>query len=296
VKLKWRNFNFDFSLKTYVMGVLNVTPDSFSDGGLYLSKNRAVEYALKMQDENADIIDIGGESTRPGAERVSAKEEIKRVVPVIEKLVKKIKIPISIDTYKSAVAKAALSAGASMVNDISGLRFDPKMPAVVASHKVPVVIMHIKGTPKNMQKDPTYKALIPEVMDYLRGGIEIAQRAGVAKDKIIIDPGIGFGKTVEHNLEIIKHLNEFTGFEKPILLGPSRKSFIGKTLGGLAVTERLEGTAAAIAIGIFNGANIVRVHDVKAMVRVAKIADGIKRGFYPKTAINHRGHRGTSRY
>jgi dihydropteroate synthase len=279
VKLKWKNFNFDFSLKTYVMGVLNVTPDSFSDGGLYLSKNRAVEHALKMQDEDADIIDIGGESTRPGAERVSAKEEIKRVVPVIEKLVKKIKIPISIDTYKSAVAKAALSAGASIVNDISGLRFDTKMPEVVARYQVPVVIMHIKGTPKNMQKDPAYKALIPEIMDYLRGGIEIAQRAGVAKDKIIIDPGIGFGKTVEHNLEIIKYLNEFTGFEKPILLGPSRKSFIGKTLGDLTVTERFEGTAAAIAIGIFNGANIVRVHDVKAMVRVAKIADGIKRGF-----------------
>lgn len=279
MKLKWKNFNFDFSLKTYVMGVLNVTPDSFSDGGLYLSKNRAVEHALKMQDEDADIIDIGGESTRPGAERVSAKEEIKRVVPVIEKLVKKIKIPISIDTYKSAVAKAALSAGASIVNDISGLRFDTKMPEVVARYQVPVVIMHIKGTPKNMQKDPAYKALIPEIMDYLRGGIEIAQRAGVAKDKIIIDPGIGFGKTVEHNLEIIKYLNEFTGFEKPILLGPSRKSFIGKTLGDLTVTERFEGTAAAIAIGIFNGANIVRVHDVKAMVRVAKIADGIKRGF-----------------
>ncbi len=261
------------------MGVLNVTPDSFSDGGLYLSKNRAVEHALKMQDEDADIIDIGGESTRPGAERVSAKEEIKRVVPVIEKLVKKIKIPISIDTYKSAVAKAALSAGASIVNDISGLRFDTKMPEVIAQYQVPVVIMHIKGTPKNMQKDPAYKALIPEIMDYLRGGIEIAQRAGVAKDKIIIDPGIGFGKTVEHNLEIIKYLNEFTGFEKPILLGPSRKSFIGKTLGDLTVTERFEGTAAAIAIGIFNGANIVRVHDVKAMVRVAKIADGIKRGF-----------------
>lgn len=261
------------------MGILNVTPDSFSDSGLYLSKNRAVEHALEMQDEGADIIDIGGESTRPGAEAVYIKEEIKRVVPVIEELVKKIKIPISIDTYKSAVAKAALSAGASIINDISGLRFDPKMPGLVAQHQVPVVIMHIKGTPKNMQKTPTYKALIPEIMDYLREGIEIAQRAGAAEDKIIIDPGIGFGKTVEHNLEIIKRLNELTGFEKPILLGPSRKSFIGKTLGDLPVTERLEGTTAAVAIGIFNGANIIRVHDVKAMVRVARIADGIKRGF-----------------
>jgi len=278
LKLSWNNFTFDFSLKTYIMGILNVTPDSFSDGGLYLNKNRAVEHALRMQDEGADIIDIGGESTRPGSEVVPVKEEIKRVVPVIEELAKKIKIPISIDTYKSDVAKTALEAGASIVNDISGLRFDPKMPEVVAHSKVPVVIMHIKGTPKNMQKNPTYTALIPEIMDYLRKGIEIAREAGIADDKIIIDPGIGFGKTVEHNLEIIKRLNDFSGFEKPILLGPSRKSFIGKILGDLPVTERLEGTAAAIAVGIFNGANIIRVHDVKAIVRVARITDAIKRG------------------
>ena len=278
MKLSWNNFTFDFSLKTYIMGILNVTPDSFSDGGLYLNKNRAVEHALRMQDEGADIIDIGGESTRPGSEVVPVKEEIKRVVPVIEELAKKIKIPISIDTYKSDVAKTALEAGASIVNDISGLRFDPKMPEVVAHSKVPVVIMHIKGTPKNMQKNPTYTALIPEIMDYLRKGIEIAREAGIADDKIIIDPGIGFGKTVEHNLEIIKRLNDFSGFEKPILLGPSRKSFIGKILGDLPVTERLEGTAAAIAVGIFNGANIIRVHDVKAIVRVARITDAIKRG------------------
>jgi len=278
LKLTWHNFSFDFSLKTYIMGILNVTPDSFSDGGLYFNKNTAVEHALKMQDEGADIIDIGGESTRPGSEAVPVNEEIRRVVPVIEGLAKKIKIPISVDTYKSAVAKAALEAGASIVNDISGLRFDPRMPEVAARHKVPVVIMHIKGTPKNMQQNPIYKALIPEIMDYLREGIGIAQGAGIADDKIIIDPGIGFGKTVEHNLEIIKRLNEFTGFEKPILLGPSRKSFIGKILGDLPVTERLEGTAAAVAVGIFNGANIIRVHDVKEMVKVARIADGIKRG------------------
>jgi dihydropteroate synthase len=231
-----------------------------------------------MEYEGADIIDVGGESTRPGSEAISVEEEIRRVIPVIETLAKRIKVPISIDTYKSAVAEAAISAGASIVNDISGLRFDPKMPEVVAKNEVPVVIMHIKGTPKDMQKNPTYKALIPEIMDYLREGITIARNAGIPDDKIIIDPGIGFGKTVEHNLEIIKRLNEFTGFEKPILLGPSRKSFIGKTLGDLPVTERLEGTAAAVAIGIFNGANIIRVHDVKAMVRVARIADAIKMG------------------
>ena len=278
MKLTWKNFNFDFSLKTYIMGILNITPDSFSDGGFYLNKNRAVDQALKMQDEGADIIDIGGESTRPGAKKVPVKEETRRVVPVIKELAEKLKIPVSIDTYKSAVAKTALSAGASMVNDISGLRFDPKMPEVVAAYKVPVVIVHIKGAPKDMQKNPFYNALIPEIMDYLREGIEIARNAGIADDKIIIDPGIGFGKTVGHNLEIIKRLREFAGFEIPILIGPSRKSFIGKILDGLPVTERLEGTAAAVAISIFNGANIIRAHDVKAVVRVAKIADAIKRG------------------
>ncbi|MBI5409678.1 MAG: dihydropteroate synthase [Nitrospirae bacterium] len=260
------------------MGILNVTPDSFSDGGKFFDQDRAVGQALKMQEDGADIIDVGGESTRPGAEKISVKEEIRRVAPVIEALANKVKIPISIDTYKSAVAEAAVSSGASVINDISGLRFDPKMPKVAARHEVPVVIMHIKGKPQNMQLNPAYKALIPEIMDYLRGGLKLARNAGIADDKIIIDPGVGFGKTVEHNLEIIRRLNEFTGFEKPILLGPSRKSFIGKILGDLPVTERLEGTAAAVAVGIYNGANIVRVHDVKEMVRVVRIADAIKRG------------------
>ena len=276
MKLTWRNFNFDFSKRTYIMGILNITPDSFSDGGLYYTKNKAVDHALKMHDEGADIIDIGGESTRPGAEAVSLEEEMKRVVPVIEELAKRLTIPLSIDTYKSRIAHAALSAGASLVNDISGLKFDPEMSAVVASHKVPIAIMHIKGTPKNMQKNPSYTALIPEILDYLRRGLECARSAGIDEDNIIIDPGIGFGKTVEHNLEIIRRLNEFSGFEKPILIGPSRKSFIGKILNDLPVTERLEGTAAAAAIGIFNGANIIRVHDITAMVRVAQVADKIK--------------------
>lgn len=267
----------DFSKRTYIMGILNVTPDSFSDGGLYFNKNDGVEQALRMEEDGVDIIDIGGESTRPGAESVPIDEEIRRVIPVIEAIAKKVKVPVSVDTYKSEVAELAIKAGASVVNDISGLRFDRRMPEVVARHGVAVVIMHIKGTPKNMQQNPTYTALIPEIMDYLREGITIAREAGVAEDKIIIDPGIGFGKTVEHNLEIIRQLNEFTGLEKPVLFGPSRKSFIGKTLGDLPVTERLEGTSAAVAIGIFNGANIVRVHDVKEMVRVARIADAIKR-------------------
>jgi dihydropteroate synthase len=278
MKLKWKNFDLDFSKQTFIMGILNVTPDSFSDGGRYLSKESAVEQALRMKVDGADIIDIGGESTRPGAEKVSVQEEIKRIIPVIEGIARKIDIPLSVDTYKSSVAQAAISAGASIINDISGLRFDSGMAKVAARHQVPVVIMHIKGTPTNMQKNPSYKALIPEIMDYLAEGVDIARQAGIKDDMIIIDPGIGFGKTVAHNLEIIHRLDEFGGFEKPVMLGHSRKSFIGRLLGDLPPDERLEGTAATAAIGIFNGANIIRVHDVKAMVRVARVADAIKRG------------------
>lgn len=278
MKLTWSNFSLDFSKKTYIMGVLNVTPDSFSDGGLYLDKSLAVRRAHEMIEDGADIIDIGGESTRPGSEPVSLEEEIARTIPVIEALAKDIKVPISIDTYKAEVAKRALDAGASMVNDISGLRFDPDMPEVVSEYKVPVVIMHIKGTPKNMQVDPSYEALIPEIMDYLRISIRLAIKSGIDEDKIVIDPGIGFGKTFDHNLDIIKNLHKFTLLEKPILAGPSRKAFIGKILGDAPASERLEGTAAAVAISIFNGANILRVHDVKEMVKVAKVADAIRRG------------------
>lgn len=276
MKLIWKDYKFDFSKRTYIMGILNVTPDSFSNGGLFFDKEKAVEHALRMEEEGADIIDVGGESTRPGSEPVSIDEEMRRILPVIEMLTKRLRIPISIDTYKAEIAKRALDAGASLINDISGLRFDPKMPEVVARYKVPVVIMHIKGTPRDMQINPTYTALIPEITDYLKEGIDIAIAAGVSPDKIIIDPGIGFGKTVEHNLEILRRLSEFTSLEKPILIGPSRKSFIGKILGDLPTTERLEGTASAVAIGILNGANIIRVHDVRAMCRVAKIADAIK--------------------
>jgi dihydropteroate synthase len=277
MKLTWKNFSFDFSKKTYIMGILNVTPDSFSDGGLYFDKSSAIERAYQIVEEGADIIDIGGESTRPGSEPISIKEELIRTIPLIEAISKKIKVPISIDTYKSEVAKAALDAGASMVNDISGLRFDPKMPDVVSEYKVPVVIMHIKEKPQDMQQNPVYEALIPEIIDYFRMGIIMATRAGVSEDKIIIDPGMGFGKTFDHNLEIINNLREFTFLEKPILVGPSRKAFIGKILGDAPATERLEGTAAAVAISIVHGANIIRVHDVKEMLKVAKVADAVKR-------------------
>ncbi|MDP2276671.1 MAG: dihydropteroate synthase, partial [Nitrospirota bacterium] len=267
----------DFSKKTYLMGILNVTPDSFSDGGQYFDRALAIKRAHEMVEEGADIIDIGGESTRPGSEPVPLEEEISRTIPVIEALAKNIKVPISIDTYKAEVAKMALDAGASIVNDISGLRFDPEMPRVVSQYKVPVVIMHIKGMPKNMQVNPQYEALITEIMDYFRESIRFAMKSGIAEDKIIIDPGIGFGKTFDHNLEIIKNLHEFTFLEKPLLVGPSRKAFIGKVLDDAPASERLEGTAAVVAISILNGANIIRVHDVREMKRVALVADAVKR-------------------
>lgn len=262
------------------MGVVNVTPDSFSDGGLYFQKDSAIKHALKLIDDGADIIDIGGESTRPWSLPVDAEEEIRRTIPVIEELAKKTKIPISIDTYKAEVAKRALDAGASIVNDISALRFDPEMASVIAEYGAPVILMHIKGTPQNMQVSPFYDALIPEIKDYLKESILLCRKAGISEDKIIIDPGIGFGKTVEHNLEILANLREFSFLGKPIAIGVSRKSFIGKLLGDVPPSERLEGTASAVAIAVFNGANIVRVHDVWEMSRVVKIADALKRHAY----------------
>lgn len=259
------------------MGILNTTPDSFSDGGVHFDRSAAIDRALSLVQEGADIIDIGGESTRPGSDPVAVEEELRRTIPVIDAIARSINIPISIDTYKARVAKEALEAGASMVNDISGLNFDSEMPAVVSEFKVPVVIMHIKGSPKNMQTNPVYEALLPEIMDYFRASMRIAERFDISDDLIILDPGIGFGKTFEHNLEIINNLDQFSGLGKPVLVGPSRKAFIGKILENAPVMERLEGTAAAVAVSIMKGANIIRVHDVKEMVKVAKVADAIKR-------------------
>jgi dihydropteroate synthase len=273
--LEWNNYRLDLGIRTHIMGVLNVTPDSFSDGGLYLDTDKAVERALEIEEEGADIIDIGGESTRPGALPISPEEELSRVIPVIERLSSRLKIPISIDTYKAQVAREAIEAGASIINDISGLRFDPEMASVAAQYDVPLIIMHIKGTPRDMQINPVYQDIIGEIFEFLHDGISIALKAGVYEDKIIIDPGIGFGKTFEHNLEIINRLDEFRSLGRPILFGPSRKSFIGKILD-LPADDRLEGTAAAVAIGIIKGADIVRVHDVRSMVRVARVADAIK--------------------
>jgi dihydropteroate synthase len=276
VNIAWNNFFLDFSRKTYLMGIINTTPDSFSDGGLHFSRSAAVDACLRMVDDGADIIDVGGESTRPGSDPVSLEEELRRTLPVIESVSSKVNVPISIDTYKAEVAKRALDAGASMVNDISGLAFDPAMPEIVCRYGVPVAIMHIKGSPKDMQKDPSYTALIPEIMEYFRSRIAFAVKAGISEDRIIIDPGIGFGKTFNHNLQILHNLSEFTCLRRPVLVGPSRKAFIGKILDDAPATKRLEGTAAAVAISIMQGANIVRVHDVKEMAKVAKVADAIK--------------------
>jgi len=260
------------------MGVLNVTPDSFSDGGRHFDAGEAVEHALQCVEDGAGIIDIGGESTRPGSDAVPLDEELRRTIPVIKALSAKIRVPISIDTCKAEVARRAIDAGASMVNDISGLRFDPGMAEVVAVSGVPVIVMHIKGTPRDMQSNPAYEALIPEIMDYLRTSIRIAADAGVDENRIIIDPGIGFGKTFNHNLQILKNLEEFQTLQKPISVGVSRKAFIGKILGGAPPEQRMEGTAAAVAIAVFNGAQLVRVHDVKEVAKVVRVADAIRRG------------------
>lgn len=276
-KLKLGGNSLNLSSRTHLMGVLNVTPDSFSDGGRFLEPKSAIKQALLMAEEGADIIDVGGESTRPGADEVSVEEESRRVLPIIEELAKKIDLPLSIDTYKSEVARRALDAGAAMINDISALRFDPGMRKVAKDYDVPVVLMHIKGTPKNMQKNPSYSNVIEEISDYLKESVEMAKEAGIDEDKIIIDPGIGFGKRVKDNLEIVKNLRELTSLGKPILIGLSRKSFIGKILD-LPLEDRLEGSLAALAVAIINGANILRVHDVKQSRRAARIADAILKG------------------
>ncbi len=274
--IKIKNKTLDFGHRTYIMGVLNVTPDSFSDGGKFINVDAAVAHAKKMLADGADMIDVGGESTRPGSEPVSAEEEKKRVLPVIKGLAGETEAVISIDTTKAEVAQAALFAGASMVNDISGLRFDPEMSKLIAEQGVPVCIMHIQGTPKDMQQDPTYNDLMGEIINYLEEGLEIAKKAGILHGQIIVDPGIGFGKTVEHNLEILKRLKELKVLGCPILVGTSRKSLIGKVLD-LPVEERIEGTAATVAISIANGADIVRVHDVRQMARVVKMTGAIIR-------------------
>lgn len=265
---------YDLSARTHVMGILNVTPDSFSDGGKYLNTADAVAHGKAMAEAGADFIDVGGASTRPGADEVSADEELKRVIPVIEKLTKEINIPVSVDTYRAEVAEEALKAGALIVNDISAFGFDSAMAETIARHNATAVAMHIKGTPKNMQVNPEYNDLIGEIIQYFEN---VAWKANVAGIKqVIIDPGIGFGKTVEHNLQILKNLPLFKRLDSPIMIGVSRKSMIGKILNIEDVNDRREGTITLNTIGILNGAHIIRVHDVTEGVRTAKIINAFR--------------------
>jgi dihydropteroate synthase len=255
------------------MGILNVTPDSFSDGGRFDSRESAVSQALRMIDEGADFIDVGGESTRPGSDAVSLEDELRRVLPVVEAIAKRTIVPISIDTYKSEVAERALQAGACIINDISGMTFDDNMSHVAVEHHASVVLMHMQGTPRTMQQNPKYENVTREVKQFLKNRVKAARSAGI--EQIIVDPGIGFGKNSEHNVQLIRELREFVEIGTPLLIGPSRKSFIGAILD-LPVQERLEGTAAAVAVSVMNGAHILRVHDVKEMRRVAKVVDAFK--------------------
>jgi len=259
------------------MGIVNVTPDSFTDGGSFFDRQKAVEHALAMVADGADIVDIGGESTRPGAESVDTKEELRRVIPVVKSIVKEVDVIVSIDTTKAVVAEAALSAGASMVNDVSALRFDPDLAGVVAKRNVPVVLMHMKGSPQTMQKEIHYNDLISEITQFLRERISYAERCGIDAGKIIIDPGVGFGKSLKRdNFTILRNLEEFKCLGRPLLIGPSRKAFLGHLLN-LPVEEREEATAGAVAVAIMNGAHVVRVHDVKKMKRVVNVVDTIKK-------------------
>lgn len=275
--LPTRHGTLDMTRRTAVMGIVNVTPDSFSDGGKYFDPSRAVAHGEQMARDGADIVDIGGESTRPGARPVAADEEARRVLPVIRKLRARISIPISIDTTKSEVARAALGEGADVINDISALGFDPAMATLAAKENVPVVLMHMQGTPRTMQRDPFYENVVEEVKEFLGRRLEFAIEAGVDADRIIVDPGIGFGKNVEHNLALVRGLGALAGLGRPVLVGTSRKTFIGKLLDA-APEERLEGSLAAAVAAALAGANIIRAHDVKEAVRAVRVADALRFG------------------
>ena len=267
-------YRLNLKNRTHIMGILNITPDSFYKESRVISVNTALKRADKMIREGADILDIGGESSRPGSDPVSKEEELKRILPVINGLIKKFDIPVSVDTYKSAVARTVLEEGVSIINDISGLRFNPNMAKTIASAKAAVIIMHISGKPKTMQKNPSYKSIMREITAYLKRGIKQAVSSDIKGSSIIVDPGIGFGKNFSHNITILKKLKQLQKLKKPILLGLSRKSFIGKILD-LPVEERLEGSIAASVFGILNGAQILRTHDVKETKRAVAVADAI---------------------
>ena len=259
-----------------VMGVLNVTPDSFSDGGLYLDPGAAVKHALEMVDEGADLIDIGAESSRPGAEPVSEAEELSRLVPVVQEVCRRVTVPVSVDTTKAAVARQALDAGAAIINDISALLADPAMAGAVAKAGAGLVLMHMQGTPQTMQRAPRYGDIVAEVREFLRARMQAAVEAGIAAGQILLDPGIGFGKNLEQNLILLDRLDAFQTLGRPILVGVSRKAFIGEVLGRRA-GDRLLGTAAAVAAAVLRGAGVVRVHDVRAMQDVVRVIDAIQK-------------------
>jgi dihydropteroate synthase len=271
---------FDFTARTHIMGILNVTPDSFSDGGRYFTTSAAVERALEMAEEGADFIDIGGESTRPkgaaygeGADPISEQEELDRVMPVVEEFVRRSDVPLSVDTSKSGVARRALDAGAAVVNDISGFTFDPAMPGVIAAAGATAVVMHIRGSPRTMQRDTAYRDLFGEISTFLGRSVATAKECGVKQ--IIVDPGIGFGKNATDNFRLVAGAGRFVALGCPVLMGPSRKSFLGAA-AGLPVEQRLEATLAAVTACILHGAHILRVHDVRPALRAAKIADAIR--------------------
>lgn len=281
--ISWNNHQLELGERTCVMGIVNITPDSFSDGGKFFNCDLAVTQGEEMAAAGAGIIDIGGESTRPFSEFVSAEEECSRVLPVIEKLSQKISIPISIDTNKAEVARKALDAGASIINDISALRMDPELADVAAEYGVPVILMHMKGTPKNMQLAPEYDDLIGEVSSFFEQAIDLAVKKGISRSKIIIDPGIGFGKIIAHNLLLIKKLNAFSYLDVPILVGSSRKAFIRHLLKNETEKDidpmlpQVEtGTQATVAASVLNGAHIVRVHDVANTIASVKIIDAVR--------------------
>ncbi|MDD5454578.1 MAG: dihydropteroate synthase [Candidatus Ratteibacteria bacterium] len=274
VCLKCGRYNLDLKSKTYLMGILNITPDSFYDGGRYSSLSQAEKRAIQMEEDGADIIDIGGVSTRPGSIPPNEEEETERVIPLIKKIIKQINIPLSIDTYRSEVARKALDLGISMVNDVTALNGNKKMAEVVAEYNVPVILMHMKGEPFTMQENPYYKNVIQEIGQFFKERIRFAVSHGIKEENILLDPGIGFGKRLEDNLEIIRELKKFGSLGKPIVIGVSRKSFIGKVLD-LQVEERLFGTAASVTAAIMNGANILRVHDIAEMSQIIKMTDAI---------------------
>ncbi len=279
MKYKFRDLEYNFSERSFIMGIINITPDSFSDGGKYFRESKPdfeniINDAIKMEREGADFIDIGGESTRPGAEKIPTNEELERVIPVIEQLSQKIKIPISIDSYKSEVVEEAFKVGAEIVNDISGFTFDKNLPEIVSKYNKSCILMHIKGTPSNMQINPQYENVVKEVYNFLENSKEIAENTGIKQ--IILDVGIGFGKTLEHNIKLLTELSEFKRLGYPLLIGLSNKSFIDKIIP-TPVKERLYGTIAANVIAILNGGNIIRVHNVLENKRAAVIADYIKK-------------------